>query len=61
MTLPGFPWKSQSTQEGEAMISAKLELEGRNLLNIFGQAVEGYLYHYAVDVQAVSLCWFGLV
>lgn len=58
LTLHGLPWKSQSTQEGEAKISAKLEPERGNLLIIFGQAVEGYLYCHAVDVQAVSvLVW----
>lgn len=61
LTLHGFPWKSQSTQEGEAVISATLEPEGRNLLMNSGQAVKGYWYCSVVGVQVVSLCWFGLV
>lgn len=60
LTLHGFPWKSQSIQEGEAVISAILEPEGRNLLINFGQEVKGYWYCSADD-QAVSLWWFGLV
>lgn len=61
MTLHGFPWKSESTQEGGAVISARLDPEGRKLLVSFGPAVKGYLPCSAVDVQAVFLHWFGLV